>query len=170
MTRHQCGISAVVYFAGEHGAVAKFLLFFFFLYVSLVHSEVSCFISPLSFAKIHISSFLTEESYTVRLPVNILNTVKEGETGKPFTKIGFIEFPSNATLSEIRKKLKKDFAEILQSKPFLFQDAMMADVEPSREEATKSIYNLSVIIRFTNEQGNSSISIESLFHFCNLLE
>ena len=170
MTRHQYGISAVVHFAGEHGAVAKFLLVFFFLYVCLVHSEVSCFISPLGFAKIHIFSFLTEESYTVRLPVNILNTVKEGESGKPFTKIGFIEFPSNATLSEIRKKLKKDFAEILQSKLFLFQDAMMADVEPSREEATKSIYNLSVIIRFTNEQGNNSISIESLFHFCNLLE
>ena len=148
----------------------NFCCFFFFLYVCLVHSEVSCFISPLGFAKIHIFSFLTEESYTVRLPVNILNTVKEGESGKPFTKIGFIEFPSNATLSEIRKKLKKDFAEILQSKLFLFQDAMMADVEPSREEATKSIYNLSVIIRFTNEQGNNSISIESLFHFCNLLE
>ena len=54
--------------------------FFFFLYVCLVHSEVSCFISPLGFAKIHIFSFLTEESYTVRLPVNILNTVKEGES------------------------------------------------------------------------------------------
>ena len=168
MTRHQYGISAVVHFAGEHGAVAKFLLFFFFC--TSAWYILKCPALFPRFAKIHIFSFLTEESYTVRLPVNILNTVKEGESGKPFTKIGFIEFPSNATLSEIRQKLKKDFAEILQSKLFLFQDGMMADVEPSREEATKSIYNLSVIIRFTNEQGNSSISIESLFHFCNLLE
>ena len=168
MTRHQYGISAVVHFAGEHGAVAKFLLFFFFC--TSAWYILKCPALFPRFAKIHIFSFLTEESYTVRLPVNILNTVKEGESGKPFTKIGFIEFPSNATLSEIRKQLKKDFAEILQSKLFLFQDGMMADVEPSREEATKSIYNLSVIIRFTNEQGNSSISIESLLHFCNLLE
>ena len=169
MTRHQYGISAVVHFAGEHGAVAKFLLAFFFFCTSAWYILKCPALFP-RFAKIHIFSFSTEESYTVRLPVNILNTVKEGESGKPFTKIGFIEFPSNATLSEIRQKLKKDFAEILQSKLFLFQDAMMADVEPSREEATKSIYNLSVIIRFTNEQGNSSISIESLLHFCNLLE
>ena len=90
----------------------------------------------------------------MRLPVNVLNTVKEGEGGKPFTKIGFIEFPSDATLSELRKKLKKDLVEILQGKSFLFQDAMMADVEPSNEETTKSMYNLSVIVRFANDQGN----------------
>ena len=148
------------HFAGEHRAVAKFLLFILCTSAGYI---LKCPASFPRFAKLHIFSFLTEESYTVRLPVNILNTVKEGESGKPFTKIGFIEFPSNATLSEIRQKLKKDFAEILQSKLFLFQDAMMADVEPSREEATKSIYNLSVIIRFTNEQGNSSISIETVY-------
>lgn len=98
----------------------------------------------------------TEESYTVRLPVNVLNTVKEGEGGKPFTKIGFIEFPSDATLRELREKLKKDFTVLLQGKVFLFQDAMMADVEPSSEETTKIMYNLSVIIRLANNQGNDT--------------
>lgn len=96
----------------------------------------------------------SEESYTVRLPVNVLSTAREGEGGKPFTKIGFVEFSSNATLSELRKKLEKDFSELLQGRAFLFQDAMMADVEPSSEYTTKSMYNLSVIIRFANHQGN----------------
>ena len=31
----------------------------------------------------------------------------------------------------------------------------MADVEPSSEETTKSMYNLSVIIRFVNNQGQN---------------
>lgn len=30
----------------------------------------------------------------------------------------------------------------------------MADVDPSSEDTTKSMYNLSVIIRFANSQGN----------------
>lgn len=96
----------------------------------------------------------TEESYTVRLPVNVLNTAAEGEGRKPFTKIGFVEFRSDATLNEIRVKLQKDFSEILHERVFIFQDAKMADVEPSSEETTKSMYNLSVIIRFANNQGN----------------
>ena len=95
----------------------------------------------------------TEESYTVRLPVNVLNTATEGEGKKPFTKIGFVEFSSDATLSAIRAKLKREFSEILHGRVFLFQDAMMADVEPSSEQTTKSMYNLSVIIRFANNQG-----------------
>jgi len=95
---------------------------------------------------------LTEESYTVRLPVNVFNTAT-GEGRKPFTKIGFVEFPSDATLSEIRAKLKREFSAILHGRIFLFQDAMMTDVEPSSEETTKSMYNLSVIIRFVNKQG-----------------
>lgn len=93
-----------------------------------------------------------EESYTVRLPVNVLNTVAEGEGRKPFTKIGFVEFPSDATLADIREILKKEFLETLLGRVFLFQDAMMADVEPSSEATTKSMYNLSVIIRFANTQ------------------
>ena len=98
--------------------------------------------------------FLTiEESYTVRLPVNVLNTVAEGEGRKPFTKIGFVEFPSDATLGDIREILKRKFFETLLERVFLFQDAMMADVEPSSEATTKSMYNLSVIIRFANKQG-----------------
>lgn len=95
----------------------------------------------------------TEESYTVRLPVNVLNTVAEGEGRKPFTKIGFVEFPSDATLGDIREILKREFFETLLERVFLFQDAMMADVEPSSEATTKSMYNLSVIIRFANKQG-----------------
>lgn len=82
--------------------------------------------------------------------------MKEGEGGKPFTKIGFIEFPSDATLRELREKLKKDFKVLLEGKVFLFQDAMMADVEPSTEETTKIMYNLSVIIRLANNQGNDT--------------
>ena len=97
--------------------------------------------------------FTTEESYTVRLPVNVLNTVAEGEGRKPFTKIGFVEFPSDATLGDIREILKREFFETLLERVFLFQDAMMADVEPSSEATTKSMYNLSVIIRFANKQG-----------------
>ena len=95
----------------------------------------------------------TEESYTVRLPVNVLNAATGGEGRKPFTKIGFVEFSSDATLSEIRAKLKREFPAILHGRDFLFQDSMMADVEPSSEETTKSMYNLSVIIRFANNQG-----------------
>ena len=90
----------------------------------------------------------TEESYTVRLPVNVLNTVAEGEGRKPFTKIGFVEFPSDATLGDIREILKREFLETLLERVFLFQD-----VEPSSEATTKSMYNLSVIIRFANKQG-----------------
>ena len=56
-------------------------------------------------------------------------------------------------LSEIRAKLKREFSAILHGRDFLFQDSMMADVEPSSEETTKSMYNLSVIIRFVNNQG-----------------
>lgn len=80
--------------------------------------------------------------------------MKEGESGRPFTKIGYMEFPSDATLSELRESLKKEFPYLLQGKVFLFQDAMMADVDPTSEGATKSMYNLSVIIRFANQQGN----------------
>ena len=107
-------------------------------------------------SKINLPFFLcpsTEESYTVRLPVNVLNTATGGEGRKPFTKIGFVEFSSDATLSEIRAKLKREFSAILHGRVFLFQDSMMADVEPSSEETTKSMYNLSVIIRFVNNQG-----------------
>ena len=75
--------------------------------------------------------FSTEESYTVRLPVNVLNTAIGGEGRKPFTKIGFVEFSSDATLSEIRAKLKREFSAVLHGRVFLFQDSMMADVEPS---------------------------------------
>jgi len=97
--------------------------------------------------------FSTEESYTIRLPVNVLNTATGGEGRKPFTKIGFVEFSSDATLSEIRAKLKREFSAVLHGRVFLFQDSMMADVEPSSEETTKSMYKLSVIIRFVNNQG-----------------
>ena len=90
----------------------------------------------------------------MRLAVNVLNTAT-GEDRKPFTKIGFVEFSSDATLSEIRAKIKKGFSEILLGRVFLFQDAKMADVDPSSEETTKSMYNLSVIIRFANNQGNN---------------
>ena len=115
----------------------------------------SSYLSPCSKKKMIYPFFLclsTEESYTVRLPVNVLNT-STGEGRKPFTKIGFVEFPSDATLSEIRAKLKREFSAILHGRIFLFQDSMMADVEPSSEETTKSMYNLSVIIRFVNNQG-----------------
>ena len=90
----------------------------------------------------------------MRLPVNVLNTVTGGESRKPFKKIGFVEFSSDATLSEIRAKLKKEFSATLHGRVFLFQDAMMADVDLSSEDTTKSMYNLSVIIRFANNQGN----------------
>ena len=65
-----------------------------------------------------------------------------------------MEFPSDATLSELRENLNKEFPYLLQGKVFLFQDAMMADVDPTSEGTTKSMYNLSVIIRFANQQGN----------------
>ena len=113
--------------------------------------------------------FSTEESYTVRLPINVLNTVKEGESGRPFTKIGFMEFPSDATLSDLRESLKKEFPYLLQGKVFLFQDAMMADVDPTSEGTTKCMYSLSVIIRFANQQGNygsgrNLISLYNIIH------
>ena len=87
--------------------------------------------------------------------MNVLNSGTGGEGRKPFTKIGFVEFSSDATLSEIRTKLRREFSAILQGRDFLFQDSMMVDVEPSSEEATKSMYNLSVIVRFANNQGKS---------------
>lgn len=85
--------------------------------------------------------------------MNVLNTATGGEGRKPFTKLGFVEFSSDATLSEIRAKLKRELSDVLHGRVFLFQDAMMADVVPPSEDTTKSMYTLSVIIRFTNNQG-----------------
>ena len=98
---------------------------------------------------------LTDEPYIIRLPVNIVNTVKEtqGEKAKPFTKIGFVEFPSDTYLSDLRVKLMESIPELHRRKTFLFQDAMMADVEPVAEETTKSMYNVSVIIKFASHKG-----------------
>lgn len=82
-----------------------------------------------------------------------------------------MEFPSDATLSELRESLKKEFPYLLQGKVFLFQDAMMADVDPTSEGATKSMYNLSVIIRFANQQGNckSSRNLITLYYVIRCL-
>ena len=77
----------------------------------------------------------------------------QGENAKPFTKIGFVEFPSDIYLSDLRVKLKESIPELRRRKTFLFQDAMMADVEPVAEETTKSMYNLSVIINFASHKG-----------------
>lgn len=79
----------------------------------------------------------------------------QGEKARPFTKIGFVEFPSDTNLSDLRVKLIESIPELYRRKTFLFQDAMMADVEPVAEETTKSMYNLSVIIKFASHKGNT---------------
>ena len=95
------------------------------------------------------SFHIIEESYTVWLPVNVLNT----NNTKPFSKLGFLEFPSDATLGDLRDKIKAQFLGTLHDKQFFFQDDTMVNVDPTTEVeiGAKDFYNLSVIIKLASQ-------------------
>lgn len=88
----------------------------------------------------------------MRLPVNILNTSKETSMG-PFTKLGFIETQTDSTLTEVRQTLIERFD--LNGRFFVFEDAQMMDIIPSKEDdvIVGDTFSVSVIIKMIVNQG-----------------
>lgn len=88
----------------------------------------------------------------MRLPVNILNTSREASMG-PFTKLGFIETQTDSTLTEVRQTLIERFD--LNGRFFVFEDAQMMDIIPSKEDdvIVGDTFSVSVIIKMIVNQG-----------------